>query len=199
MGRPQQHTNEEILEAARECLLEHGPGVSTTLIAERAGISQASLFQRFGSKEELTISALIPFERPPWADEVEAGPGKGTLRAELEALVERLWKFMHEITPRFTMLRASGIPPERFIRRFRVPPPVHARRALAEWFTRADGTGLARVPNPEHMAMALMGALHGRAALLHMLGEQFEGGDDHQYLTTVVDLIFNTINPEKKS
>ena len=145
------------------------------------------------------ISALVPFERPPWADAVEAGPGEGTLRAELEDLVATLWKFMREMAPRFTMLRASGIPMDRIVRRFKVPPPVRARRTIAGWFTRADGMGLARVPNPEHLAMALMGSLHGRAALNHMLGERFEGGDDLDYLRTVVDLIFNSINPEKTS
>ena len=45
--RPRQFSDDELLQTARRCFLEHGPGVSTGLIAEELGVSQAALFKRF--------------------------------------------------------------------------------------------------------------------------------------------------------
>ena len=198
MGRPQQRSDQEILAVARTCFLEHGPGVTTAVIARQAGVSQASLFQRFGSKEELMISALIPFDRPPWADRVEAGPRQGDLRAQIESMVAGLFAFVKEMSPCFNVLHAAGIPPERLFDRYQVPPPVQASRAVGEWFRKADRMGLARVENPDHVAMALMGALHGRAVLRHSLGKKLGGKDDRRYLATVIDLVWNTVKPESR-
>jgi AcrR family transcriptional regulator len=45
MARPPKITNEEILAAARQVFLEQGEGGSTLEIAEKAGISEASIFK----------------------------------------------------------------------------------------------------------------------------------------------------------
>ena len=60
MARPRQVSDVQILEAARACFLEHGASVSTTVIAKRLGVSQAALFKRFGTKEDLLVAALRP-------------------------------------------------------------------------------------------------------------------------------------------
>ena len=57
--RPKTISDEDILRIAMECVLEEGPSVSTTTIAERIGVSQATLFKRFGSKVELLRRALF--------------------------------------------------------------------------------------------------------------------------------------------
>ena len=69
MVRPRQFTDEQILASARKSLLEHGPGVSTAKIAKAVGMSQAALFKRFGSKEDLLIAALMP-PHLPWPSTV---------------------------------------------------------------------------------------------------------------------------------
>ena len=72
MARPQQIADDQLLQVAREVFLEHGPNVSTTLIAERAGVSQATLFKRFGNKSCLMFGALGASGRAPSLAVVQA-------------------------------------------------------------------------------------------------------------------------------
>ena len=58
MVRPRLFSDAEILQVARRCFLEHGPAVSTTVIASEVGLSQAALFKRFGTKQNLMLLAL---------------------------------------------------------------------------------------------------------------------------------------------
>jgi hypothetical protein len=60
MGRPKTVADEEVLRIARVEFSRHGHPASTRLIAESAGISQATLFQRFGDKEKLFLAANAP-------------------------------------------------------------------------------------------------------------------------------------------
>jgi AcrR family transcriptional regulator len=53
MARSPKITNEEILAAARE-----GFGASTLAIAKKAGISEASNFKRFTTKQALFLAAI---------------------------------------------------------------------------------------------------------------------------------------------
>ncbi|MCU0635725.1 MAG: TetR/AcrR family transcriptional regulator [Gemmatimonadaceae bacterium] len=63
MGRPRTIDDETILAAARELFQARGHGASTRDVARAAGISQAVLYQRFGSKEALFFRAMRP--HPP--------------------------------------------------------------------------------------------------------------------------------------
>jgi AcrR family transcriptional regulator len=57
---PQAERREQILVAARQVFLESGfTGARTKEIAERAGITEAFLFRRFSSKEEMYRAAVL--------------------------------------------------------------------------------------------------------------------------------------------
>ncbi|MDX6471877.1 MAG: hypothetical protein QOK22_693 [Gaiellaceae bacterium] len=78
-----------ILEAAAELLLEHGMNaVSMDSVAERAGVSKATIYRWWPSKEVLSLEAVL--ER--WNDSSLApgGPDTGSLRADLYGRV-RPW------------------------------------------------------------------------------------------------------------
>ena len=53
MARTARITEERILEAAREVFLAEGFGAQTAKIAQRAGVSEGSIFKRFATKEAL--------------------------------------------------------------------------------------------------------------------------------------------------
>ena len=74
MARPRQVTDEDILRAARDCALDHGPGVSMELVAERLGVTPPALLKRFGSRKALLLAALRPPDELPWMRALEAGP-----------------------------------------------------------------------------------------------------------------------------
>jgi len=60
MTRPKTISDEELLAVARKVFREKGNTASTRAIASQAGISEAVLYQRFGSKEDLFFAAMSP-------------------------------------------------------------------------------------------------------------------------------------------
>ena len=145
MARPLTVSNEEILEIARSCFLEHGPGVSTTVIAEQVGLSQASLFKRFGTKKSLMMAALRPPDSLPWMPILEAGPGPEPLSEQLVSIGVLMSTFLRQLVPCLSILRASGVDQRGLLDRFEgPPPPVLTVRALQAWFERAQAQGLLR-------------------------------------------------------
>src|SRR5262245_16666657 len=60
MGRQKTISDEEVLRIARDVFLEKGHIATTREIAQAAGISEAILYQRFGSKQELFFTAMRP-------------------------------------------------------------------------------------------------------------------------------------------
>lgn len=87
-GRPRSESaREAILTAAAELLLEHGlDAVSMDALAERAGVSKATIYRWWPTKEALALDALYT----AWAGPELAAPDTGSLRGDLLALL-RPW------------------------------------------------------------------------------------------------------------
>jgi AcrR family transcriptional regulator len=60
MGRHKTISDEAVLRVAREVFRTHGHTATTRAIAEAAGVSEAILYQRFGSKDDLFFAAMRP-------------------------------------------------------------------------------------------------------------------------------------------
>ena len=88
MGRPEAVSNAEILEVARRLFLEQGATLSASEIAQALGVSHTTIFNRFGSKEQLMLAALAPLKETPWVAALESGPGPGSVRDQLVALAD---------------------------------------------------------------------------------------------------------------
>jgi AcrR family transcriptional regulator len=80
-GRPRSaKSTKAILAAAGELLLEHGlDAVSMDAIAERAGVSKATIYRWWPTKETLAIDALYE----DWAAAYPVAPDTGSLRGDL--------------------------------------------------------------------------------------------------------------------
>jgi len=91
-GRPRsEKARHAILEAAAELLLQRGLGaVSMDAVAERAGVSKATIYRWWPSKEMLALDALLD-----WAATSAPARDTGSLRGDLVALA-RPW--VREIT-----------------------------------------------------------------------------------------------------
>jgi AcrR family transcriptional regulator len=87
-GRPRSEAaRRATLEAAAQLMLEDGPGaVSMDAVAERAGVSKATIYRWWPSKERLALDALYE----TWAEVQRPGPDTGSLRDDLLALT-RPW------------------------------------------------------------------------------------------------------------
>lgn len=193
MARPRNLDDENILKEARECFLEHGAGVSTTVIAERLGISHGVLFQRFGTKEQLLRAALVPPNEAPWFALARSGPDDRDVRLQLRELAHEISAYLARIVPSLVVLRSAGIHPDWTNTRPEDRPPVRARQEVAEWFARASARGLLGPVNPDHVTDVFLGALQFRPFHVHLLRQNPDLADDGPYLDFVVDMIFQTL------
>src|SRR5512138_22392 len=62
MGRHKVVADDQLLRHAREVFLKNGAFGSTKEIARRAGVSEATLFQRYPTKAALFLAAMVPPE-----------------------------------------------------------------------------------------------------------------------------------------
>lgn len=89
LGRPRSaEADRAILAAATDLFCDHGlDGLSVEAIAERAGVSKATIYRRYASKTDIVTAAmdLAAEEKPPIRD-------TGDLRADLVALLRTLAK-----------------------------------------------------------------------------------------------------------
>src|SRR5947208_4760966 len=98
MGRHKTISDDDVLRVARDVFRVQGHTVSTRAIAQAAGISEAVLYQRFGSKDELFFAAM----RPQGPDiERLLGPRDppGDARTYLRAVAVRLGEHFAEVIP----------------------------------------------------------------------------------------------------
>ena len=198
--RPRQISDEEILEGACECFLEHGPGVSTQVIAERLGISQAALFKRFNTKEELMISALMPPLTLPAFELLKHPPEETAFEPQLEEIIRAMWESLKIVFPRISILAMSGIPHRQISARVKKLPLLVLLEGMASWLSKAQSQGQIRKDgDPLIWAQTCIGALQGRAALRYILHSHFEKhaderyqdyADDEKFVRSVADLLW---------
>jgi AcrR family transcriptional regulator len=98
MGRHKTMSDDEVLRVAREIFRAQGHTATTRAIAEAAGISEAVLYQRFGSKDALFFAAMHP--TGPDVEEL-LGPRDplGDAHAYLRAVVMRLGRHFAGVIP----------------------------------------------------------------------------------------------------
>jgi AcrR family transcriptional regulator len=98
MGRHKTISDDEVLAVARRIFRKHGHTATTREIADAAGISEAILYQRFGSKDDLFFAAMRPTK--PDIDEL-LGPDDPPDDAHtyLRQVVARIAQYFAEIIP----------------------------------------------------------------------------------------------------
>jgi AcrR family transcriptional regulator len=98
MGRQKTISDDEVLRIARDVFLQQGHTATTRAVAQAAGVSEAILYQRFGTKDELFFAAM----RPGGPDlEKLLGPAEppDDARAYLTATVVRVAEHFAEVIP----------------------------------------------------------------------------------------------------
>lgn len=153
MARTATITREQILEAARAVFLEQGFSATTVDVANRAGISSASIFKYFPTKEALFFSAMSDqsSERTWWTPELEAAIGHGDPRADLLLIAQKIASYTENQLPRIMLawsVRQSG-PPN--------PPNIQNDfAALASYLGREMALGRVARGDPTIPALTLL-------------------------------------------
>lgn len=192
MSRPRQYEDEVLLAATRECLQRHGPTVSTAVIAERAGVSQGLLFQRYGTKEELLRAALAPPCDVHWKRPVQEGPDDRPAREQLLELGSAIHRFFVELMPLITMARSCHLEP-----RFESEdaPPYQFFRALSGWFARASAKGLLAPHDPDAAALSFIGSFQVRPWFQQIVNRALDEDGD-AYVEQVVEMVWRGLIPD---
>ena len=159
MPRPPKITNEAILAAARQVFLAQGEGGSTLEIAEKAGISEASIFKRFSTKQALFLAAIGISETPQYVKLLSSQTPTAEIRSELTEICTQMVEFYQEVMPRVMMMMAqtkSSLPPL-------VPPPLRDSQLFARYLNRAIAQGLLKPCDAMVVAHAIVGAINSYA------------------------------------
>jgi AcrR family transcriptional regulator len=199
MARPRLISDDQIRDATRACALDHGPSVSLALIAQRLGVSQPALLKRFGSRRALLLAALCPPEDPEWVTALAADFDERPFREQLEEVLERIAAFFAAAVPCWSVLRESGIPVEEAFPQSGTPPIVRAIRTLAGWLERARHRNLVAGSHFETAAMAIIGALQGRAIMAHYLKRPWSRRSEREYVTEVAEIFARALEPQSRA
>jgi AcrR family transcriptional regulator len=133
MARPPKITTEAILTAARQVFLAQGVGASTVEIAEKAGISEASIFKRFGTKQALFLAAMGA-ETPKWVKELPHQVPTTAIKTELTDISTQMLDFYRVVLPRVMMMMTQNKMPHPPMM---PPPPIRDTYLLAGFIDRA--------------------------------------------------------------
>ena len=198
MARPRTISDDQILQTALDCFLEHGPSVATDVIAERLGVSPQALFKRFNNKNDLMIAAVAPREPAPWIPMVEAGPDDRPLAEQLSEILCELAEFFVDISRRMSVLRWSNLDPRKIMAMYDEPPPIVDLRVLSQWLKRAASRKLIRPIDFKATAMMMLTSMHGPAMLTDMLGHHPTGHTRDQYVACMVEMLLQGMLPETR-
>lgn len=109
MPRPRKIADARILDAARARFLEAGYAASTASIARAADVSQAILFQRYGTKDALFYAAM-ELRLPDCLGASADLSDERDVRRQLIDLAPALGRFLHETVNVAAVVRGSRRP-----------------------------------------------------------------------------------------
>jgi AcrR family transcriptional regulator len=159
-------SREKLIDATLELLGQYGyRGTTTKAIAERAGLSEVTLFRQFGSKAELTATALSHASRP--FREAVLSPSED-LTGDLVAVASGYVEFVDEWPALIDRVlpEIAGDPGIDHKARSLIADNVAATTALIDHHKRAGR--LVEVATAD-IVRAFVGPLMARAALRHLL------------------------------
>lgn len=201
MARPATIRDATIIEAARAVFLARGIRATTAEVAERAGVSEGSIFKRFRSKIELFEAAMgSPDEDPDYIRRLPSRVGRGDMRASLGELGRDIEAHLRTVIP-LVMMSWSNPGPDGTPARLSSPHPAPLRilEALVDYFRAEMEEGRMRRLDPEVVARAFVGAIH-HFVLFDVLfrGQRSEPSlASEEYLGSLVDLAWRGIAPKK--
>lgn len=121
MPRNKTISDDEILAVARTVFLKEGVNASTRDIAKQAGISEAVIYQRFGTKEDFFFTAMkLPQARLDAIFCIRTG--EGSVVNNLECMSLRIVDYFRELMPVFlTLISHPSFNMQTFLKRHSVP------------------------------------------------------------------------------
>lgn len=161
-----------VLDAAADLFIAQGYGaVSMDAIARAAGVSKATLYAHFGSKDQLFATIITEACRANFDWHTGLPAGEVDVRVALTVLGQRVLSFL--LTDRalaiYRVVVAESVRFPELGRAFFDGGAGTAHRQFGGWLTEQAHAGRLRVPDPVHAVEQLMALLragpHSRAVL----------------------------------
>ncbi len=167
MARPRQITDEQILEATRSAVLQHGAQVSLDAVAQQLGVSAPALIKRYGSRNALLLAALRPDERA--LDALFAEPlDERPFVEQLAELLDGLSKYFARTMPCVMALRECGVAHDTIVQHIKRPMSVLAIAGCTRWLQATRDRGLVDGALIDTAATAIVGAVMTRQVSAHL-------------------------------
>ncbi|AFZ33475.1 MULTISPECIES: TetR/AcrR family transcriptional regulator [Cyanophyceae] len=159
MPRNKTITDEEILAVARSLFIKEGAKASTRTLAKMVGISEAVIFQRFGTKEELFFAAMV---LPEAQLEVmfNVQPGKKQVTTNLKLISLQIVSYFREVMPVFlSLISHPSFNMQTFLQHHTMPA-MQIGNELTEYLTAELNLGRIYTDNAAVTATVLLSHLH---------------------------------------
>jgi AcrR family transcriptional regulator len=200
MGRPRLVTDVAILAAAREVFLSRGATATTQDVAGKVGLSQAAIFKRFPTKQELFLAAMATgSERQELLERFRSQAAKAGLRRALVVLGDDLLPFFRQVLPLLLLSwsnrREFGFPKAMASGSY---PPARAAQEIVAFIEAEMRARRLRKHDPWLVTRAFVGGLQN-----YVLWELFSKGAEtmppthspKEYVRGLVDVLWKGIAP----
>jgi AcrR family transcriptional regulator len=196
MARPTVIDDQTILEAARDVFLAMGVGATTARVAERAGVSEGTIFKRFKSKENLFVAAMaVDLEDLDFTKTLPSRVGNGVLQDHLYEVSLSAIAFFRRLVPLVMMSwshpssRAHEAPPGRD------HPAVEGFRQVEAYFEGERRAGRLRSVDTEVLARIFVGGLWHFAAMEVLQGAREKRPmSPEAYCRSLVDILLRGVD-----
>jgi AcrR family transcriptional regulator len=193
MPRNKTITDDEILAVARSLFLQEGAKASTRTLAKLAGISEAVIFQRFKTKEDLFFAAMVP----P-AAQLEAmfdvQPGQKQVTTNLASISVQIVAYFREVMPVFlSLISHPSFEMRTFLQRHTMPAMQISNQLMAYLNAEAD-LGRIRQEGVATAAEILLSHLHN-LALSETIGAH-QSRDTERAISDAIALLWQGVKPQ---
>lgn len=193
MARTVSIDDETILRAAREVFLERGVRATTAEVAQRAGVSEGSLFKRWKRKDDLFRAAMDESGPPEFVRYLRQQAGKGDLRETLQRAGKLALEFFRLIVP---LAMTAWSDPKLRGSEVLEPPMVRGIRAVSALLAAEMDAGRLRHMDPEIITRAFFGAIYNFVSMEHLYqSNNVLPMDADVFIRDLVDILWNGIAP----
>jgi AcrR family transcriptional regulator len=194
MGRHKTVSDDDVIQIAREVFRAHGHTATTRQIADAIGISEAILYQRFGSKDELFFKAMHAA-----GPDIERllGPNEppGDAQTYIRSVTSALAKHFLEVIPLGLRVMTHPSFDPKVIARFQPAGPASLQQGLADRLKSLSKRGLIEVRSELTTARLLASLAHDWA--LRTVFAHGTGSHRHHDLDEMVDVLWEGLKPDK--
>lgn len=179
-------TQEKIMNAAMELIMEKGYGSATTKeIAVRAGVNECTLFRKFQGKKDIVLSAMT---MPAWNPQLRESDFHWT--GDLtEDLTNFSRVYMEKVTPRMVQVSIGLRSPELFEETAPgiLQIPQICRNVLRTYFEEMSEKRMIRSRDYEGMAMQFLAMNFGFVFFKASFGDQLTALEQEDYIRGSVE------------